>query len=61
MAVAGMKRTPIGEVYIAPNGVAFATWRIGELRNGVVVSRPELTPDGCERAGVEYVDRNAGV
>ena len=52
IAIATSGKTPIGQIYISPGGDAFATWRIGEMRNGVCISDPLLTDDEIERAGL---------
>lgn len=49
-------QTKIGRVYIAPNGTAFHPNRIGEVRNGVVVSRPELTEAEMKELGISAIN-----
>lgn len=52
MAVGCTVQTKIGRVYIAPNGTAFHPHRIGEVQNGVVVSRPELSDGELKELGI---------
>lgn len=49
-------QTKIGRVYIAPNGTAFHPNRIGEVRGGVVVSRPELSDDEMKELGISAIN-----
>jgi len=44
--------TPIGKVYIGPNGRAMATWRIGECKGGRLVSTPDLSDGEIQQAGL---------
>jgi len=50
-ATASQISTPIGDVYIAPDGRAMATWRIGECK-GRVIATPDLSDAEIEQAGL---------
>jgi hypothetical protein len=51
-AIACQIDTPIGRVYVAPNGCAMATWRIGEFSKGVCTATPDLSNAEIDRAGL---------
>ena len=51
ITVTGTIDTPLGRVYMGPDGRAMATWRIGECR-GRMVSTVDLSDAEIEAAGL---------
>lgn len=52
IALAYIVNTPIGKVYVAPNGLAMATWRIGQRKAGILICTPNLSDREIAMAGL---------